>query len=192
MLENINKMDNEEVWNSATWYTLQVHFNNELAARNNIITVMEQHGIMDKVKCLLVPTEKVVYINKSGEKTVDKAQIQGYLFLGFDGELDKESLMILKNTSKVSTIVSVDNKPVLLTKEDLYNILEKNKKEAAPRLYNDFEKDELVKIEEGPFENFNGVVEDFVSSTGILTLNVKIFGRDTPVEIHYKSVSKVD
>jgi transcriptional antiterminator NusG len=192
MLENIEKLSNEELWDSGVWYTLQVHFNNELAARANIITMLTEHGIIDKVKALVVPTEKVVYINKSGENIVDKALIQGYLFLCFDGEIDTTSQMLIKQTSKVSTIVSYGNEPVKLTKEDLFNILNKNKTKTEPRLYNNFEIDEQVKIEEGPFENFNGVVEEFTPLTGMLKLNVKIFGRDTPVEIHYSNVSKMD
>jgi transcriptional antiterminator NusG len=92
---------------------------------------------------------------------------------------------------KVGRFIGESKKPTPLSKKDIDSILDKVNNRAAAKPKISFEEGEMFRINEGPFSNFNGVVEDFDMGAGILKLNVSIFGRNTPVEISYTQVERV-
>ena len=92
---------------------------------------------------------------------------------------------------KVGRFIGESKKPTPLSKKDISSILDKVENRAAAKPKISFDEGEMVRINEGPFANFNGVVEDFDMASGILKLNVSIFGRNTPVEITYTQVERV-
>ena len=92
---------------------------------------------------------------------------------------------------KVGRFIGESKKPTPLSKKDIDSILDKVQNRAAAKPKISFDEGEMVRINEGPFANFNGVVEDFDMASGILKLNVSIFGRNTPVEITYTQVERV-
>jgi transcriptional antiterminator NusG len=92
---------------------------------------------------------------------------------------------------KVSRFIGEQKTPTALSEADINNILEKMEKKSAPRPKVDFEEGEMVRIIDGPFANFTGMVEEYDFDHGKLKLNVSIFGRNTPVEILYTQVEKI-
>ena len=92
---------------------------------------------------------------------------------------------------RVGRFIGESKKPTPLADKDINLILEKVQNRAAAKPKVSFDEGEMVRINEGPFANFNGVVEDFDMASGILKLNVSIFGRNTPVEISYTQVERV-
>ena len=92
---------------------------------------------------------------------------------------------------KVGRFIGESKKPTPLSKKDIDSILDKVQNRAAAKPKISFDEGEMVRINEGPFSNFNGIVEDFDMASGQLKLNVSIFGRNTPVEIAYTQVERV-
>ena len=92
---------------------------------------------------------------------------------------------------KVGRFIGESKKPTPLSEKDITAILDKVNNRAAAKPKVSFDEGEMVRVNEGPFANFNGIVEDFDMASGILKLNVSIFGRNTPVEISYSQVERV-
>lgn len=194
MIENFNikEYDNNELFELGTWYTIQVHFNNELGISKNIINMLKEQEIDDQIQLVLVPTESIIYIKDKKEVVKEKALYSGYIFICSKDEISKDTMMKITKMPKVSRFIEYDNELVKLTFNDLCTITDKIKNKKAPRLRNNFNAGDKVKIEEGSFVNFNGIVDTFEPSTGMLVVNVNIFGRDTPVELHFKQVSLIE
>lgn len=191
MIENFNikKYSEQELFELGTWYTLQVYAQSELAVKKNIHSTLTEYGLLDSVEVVLVPTEDIIYIKNKKEVSVEKAIYSGYVFICIKGELDKNLMFLISRISKVSHFIEYDNEPVKISFLDLKKIMEKVINKKAARLRNNFELGDRVKIEEGPFVNFNGIVKRFNPIDGLLEIDVSIFGRDTQVELHFKNVS---
>ncbi len=112
-----------------------------------------------------------------------------YAFAKID--LDTALWHRIQSMPKVGRFIGESKKPTPLSKKDIDSILDKVTNRAAAKPKISFDEGEMVRINEGPFANFNGVVEDFDMASGMLKLNVSIFGRNTPVEISYTHVERV-
>jgi len=194
MIENfdIKNYSAKELYEIGNWYTIQAHFNNELAVQKNILNMLKEFKLEDKIHVVLVPTESIIYIKDKKETIKEKALYSGYVFICTKGEIEKDTMLKISKLPKVSRFIEYDDEVVKLTFDDFKIIIDKIKNKKAPRLRTNFVKDDKVKIEEGSFMNFNGIVESFEPNSGILKINVNIFGRPTPVELHYKQVSMIE
>ena len=170
------------------WYAIQTHSGSELSVKRALEKLADE---LDdgKIAEVLVPTEDLIEVKKGKKVIIEKSLYHAYAFAKID--LDTALWNRMQSMPKVGRFIGESKKPTPLTDKDINLILEKVHKRAAPKPKISFENGEVVRINEGPFANFNGVVEDFELSSGLLKLNVSIFGRNTPVEISYTQVERI-
>ncbi|MBT4030847.1 MAG: transcription termination/antitermination protein NusG [Campylobacteraceae bacterium] len=170
------------------WYAIQTHSGSEVSVKNALLRLKEemQDGRISEV---LVPTEDLIEIKKGNKVIVERPLYPAYAFAKID--LDTALWHAIQSMPKVGRFIGESKRPTALSEKDINSILEKVEKKAAPRPRVAFDQGETVRIKDGSFANFNGIVENFDMTSGMLTLNVSIFGRNTPVEISYTQVELV-
>ena len=178
---------------AARWYVLRVQSNKEEHVRETLERRIKTLGLEDQIVRVLVPSEKVTEI-KGGKKRVTQRKLYpGYVMV--EMILSEESQYLVKNTPGVGDFVGPTSKaPVPLTKQEVDKMLgdvQKTAEEAQPKVHISFSPGDSVKIKEGPFQNFDGVVEEVIPDKGLVKVEVTIFGRPTPVELEYWQVEAV-
>jgi transcriptional antiterminator NusG len=174
---------------SHKWYAIQVFAGSELAIRDAIINLGKELKIEDKIGEILVPTEDLIDTKNGKQKIVEKSLYPGYVFAQLN--LDTQLWHKIQSLSRVGRFIGEAKRPTPLSNKDIGLIIEKTEKRSAPRPKISFIYGETVRIKDGAFANFNGKVEEFDMTSGLLKLNVSIFGRNTPVEITYTQVEKI-
>ena len=174
---------------AAKWYAIQTHSGSEKSVKRAIETMAEQLGVQDRIEEIVVPTEDVIEVKNGKKKITERSLYPGYVFAKMD--LDTDLWHKIQSLPKVSRFIGESKKPTPLNEKDVQNILDKVQNRAAPKPKISFEPGEMVRIIEGPFANFTGMVEEYDLEHGKLKLNVSIFGRSTPVEILYSQVEKI-
>ena len=174
---------------SHKWYAIQTHGGSEMSVKKAIEMIFDQMGISDKLGDILVPTEDVIEVKNGEKKITERCLYSGYVFANLD--LDMDAWHRIQSLPKVSRFIGESKKPTPLSDKDINNIIEKAEKKSPPKPKISFEVNESVRVTEGPFTNFTGVVEEYDMVHGTLKLNVSIFGRSTPVEILYSQVEKI-
>ena len=171
------------------WYAIQTYAGSEQAVKRAIEQLAVDYGIEDKVEKIVVPTEEVIEVKNGEKKITERTLYSGYVFAQID--LDTNLWHKIQSLPRVSRFIGEQKTPTPLTEADIKVILDKMEQKAAPRPKVDFEAGEMVRIIDGPFANFTGMVEEYDLDHGKLKLNVSIFGRNTPVEILYTQVEKI-
>jgi len=171
------------------WYAIQVYSGSEQAVKKGIELLAVENGIEDQIESIIVPTEEVIEVKNGEKKITERVLYSGYVFAKVD--LDTALWHKIQSLPRVSRFIGEGKTATPLMDSDVKVILEKMEKKAAPRPKVDFEKGEMVRIIDGPFANFTGMVEEYDLDHGKLKLNVSIFGRNTPVEILYTQVEKI-
>ncbi len=171
------------------WYAIQTYAGSEMAVKRAIEALVKDNGIEEKLKEVLVPTEDVIEFKNGKEKISERSLYSGYVFANLD--LSTELWHRIQSLAKVGRFIGESKKPTPLNEKDIKLILEKAYNKSAPKPKISFEAGENVRIVEGPFANFTGMVEEYDMVRGLLKLNVSIFGRSTPVEILYSQVEKI-
>ena len=175
------------------WYVLRVQSNKEDIVRERLEKGVKEKGMELLITRVLVPTGKVTEI-KAGKKRVSQRKLYpGYVMV--EMALTEESMFMVRNTSGVGDFVSPTAKvPVALTPQEVDKMLGEAKKtaeESQPKVHITFSPGDSVKIKEGPFQNFDGVVEEVIPDKGLVKVVVTIFGRPTPVELEYWQMEAV-
>ncbi len=171
------------------WYAIQVYSGSEQAVKKGIELLAIENGIEEKIENIIVPTEEVIEVKNGEKKITERVLYSGYVFAQVD--LDTSLWHKIQSLPRVSRFIGEGKTATPLSAADIKVILEKMQKKSAPRPKVDFEKGEMVRIIDGPFANFTGMVEEYDLDHGKLKLNVSIFGRNTPVEILYTQVEKI-
>lgn len=171
------------------WYAIQTYAGSEMAVKRAIENLVKDNGIEERLKEIVVPTEDVIEFKNGKEKISERSLYSGYVFAHLD--LNTELWHRIQSLPKVGRFIGESKKPTPLSEKDINLILEKVHNRAAPKPKIAFEEGENVRITEGPFANFTGMVEEYDMVRGLLKLNVSIFGRSTPVEILYSQVEKI-
>ena len=171
------------------WYAIQTYSGSEQSVKKAIEQLVVDYGIEDKLERVVVPTEEVIEVKDGKKKITERTLYSGYAFAHID--LDTDLWHKIQSLPKVSRFIGEHKTPTPLTEADIKVILDKMEKKTAPRPKVDFETGEMVRIIDGPFANFTGMVEEYDLDHGKLRLNVSIFGRNTPVEILYTQVEKI-
>jgi len=171
------------------WYAIQTYAGSEQAVKRAIEQLAVDYGIEDKIERIVVPTEEVIEVKNGEKKITERTLYSGYVFAQID--LDTDLWHKIQSLPRVSRFIGEQKTPTPLTEADIKVILDKMEQKAAPRPKVDFETGEMVRIIDGPFANFTGMVEEYDLDHGKLKLNVSIFGRNTPVEILYTQVEKI-
>ncbi|MCK9161197.1 MAG: transcription termination/antitermination protein NusG [Arcobacter butzleri] len=173
---------------SHKWYAIQTHSGSELSVKRALEKLASE---MDdgRIAEVVVPTEDLIEIKKNKKVIIEKPLYPAYAFAKID--LDIALWHRIQSMPKVGRFIGESKRPTPLSDKDINQILEKAKNKTAPKPKVSFQAGETVRINEGSFANFNGIVEDFDLSSGLIKLNVSIFGRNTPVEISYTQVERI-
>ncbi len=172
------------------WYIVRVQVGREDRIRQRLLLRIKQSGLEDKVPEVLLPVETITDI-KSGKKRVVKRKLfPGYLMIQM--ELSDDVWFALKETNGFGDFVGARGKPVPMTDEEISRILgTMEESREKPKLSVQFDKGDRVKIKQGHFENFDGVVDEVNLEKGLVKVIVTIFGRATPVELEYWEVEPI-
>jgi len=172
------------------WYVLRVQSGREEKVKETLARKVQLAGLEDRVTNILVPTENVTEI-KGGKKRVRERKLYpGYILV--EMELDDDVWFAIRDTPGIGDFVGAYGRPVPMEPEEVERILKgQEQKEEQPVVKIDLERGQSVKIKEGPFENFDGIVEEVNPAKGIVKVIVTIFGRATPVELEYWQVEKI-
>ena len=172
------------------WYILHAYSGFERKVRESIESRVQAFGLKNRVGRVMIPTEPVTEIIGGKKRTVERVFLPGYVLV--EMELDNELWHVLKDTPKVTGFLGTGDKPVALSEEEVSSILFRSETaKEKPRLKIKFEKGEQVRITDGPFANFNGVVDEINEDRETLKVMVTIFGRSTPVELEFGKVEKI-
>ena len=177
------------------WFILHALSGHELKVRRNVESRVLQEGMEEVVGEVLIPTEKVSEVKQGKKRTVVRKFFPGYLLINIalyeeDGSLNGAAWDFIKNTPGVIGFLGGD-RPSPMTAEEVDAIvhqIEEKKETVAPKVA--FEPGETVKITDGPFMNFNGVIDEVDPARGKLKISVTIFGRSAPVELEYWQVER--
>ncbi|MGC1781088.1 MAG: transcription termination/antitermination protein NusG [Acidobacteriaceae bacterium] len=172
------------------WYIIHAYSGFERKVKESIESRVQAYGLHDRIGRIMVPTEPVTEIRNNKKYTIERVFLPGYVLVEMD--LDNEIWHLVKNTPRVTGFLGTGEKPVALTEEEISSILFRSDvSKDKPRMKVKFEKNESVKITDGPFANFNGVVDEVNEDRETLKVMVTIFGRSTPVELEFSKVEKI-
>jgi len=174
---------------AAKWYIVQAHSNFEKRVKESLLSEAETKGLSDLFEEILVPTEQVVEIRRGRKVESERKYFPGYVLVKMD--LTDEAYHLVKNTPKVTGFLGSLNKPMPVSEAEVQRIVGQiAESEDAPRPTIIFEIGETVKVIDGHFQSFNGIVEDIDEENARLKVAINIFGRATPVELEYSQVEK--
>jgi len=175
---------------SKEWYVLRVASGREESVKDGLLKKIQLAGLEEQVPTVLVPTERVSEIKAGKKKFKERKLYPGYIIVEMD--LTDDVWYLIKDTSGIGDFVGSFQKPAPLPASDVEKILNTLKtKEEAPEVKIDLEPQDQVKIKEGPFENFDGTVDEIFPTKGQVRVIVTIFGRATPVDLEYWQVEKI-
>ncbi len=176
---------------SKKWYVIRASTAREETAKKKLEKAIADSKCADCFGRILIPVEHVTEV-KNGEKHVIKRKIySGYLLV--EMEVSEDSFALVMDTKGLGGFVGSDRKsPTALTQKEIDRILDLVEEgKEKPKLKVEFDVGETVKISAGPFESYDGLVEEVYPDKGLLRVNVSIFGRQTPVELEYWQVERV-
>jgi len=171
------------------WYILHTYSGFEEKVKSAMQERVKKAGQEEMFGEILVPTEQVVEMIKGAKKTSSRKFFPGYILLNVD--LNDETWHTVRDTPKVTGFVGNDLHPEPLTDEEAMKIIGRIKDGAVkPKPKVTYDVGDVVRVIDGPFANFQGVVETVYPDKGRVRVMVSIFGRETPVELEYVQVSR--
>ena len=171
------------------WYIIHTYSGFEHKVQESLRTRADAFGFADKIGQILIPTEEVVELRNGKKVTSKRLVYPGYVLV--EMEMNDALWHEIKNTPRVTGFVGGGNSPVPLSPEEVNAVLYRQTSSAErPRPKMTFEKNDSVRIVDGPFANFSGKVDEVNAERGTLRVMVTIFGRPTPVELEFLQVEK--
>ena len=172
------------------WYIIHAYSGFERKVRESLESRIAAFGLQNRIGRIMIPTEPVTELRKGKKYTIERVFLPGYVLV--EMELDNDLWHVIKNTPRVTGFLGTGDNPVALSEQEVSSILFRSDvTKDKPTLKIKFEKGEQVRINEGPFANFNGAVDDVNEDKQTLKVMVSIFGRSTPVEIEFSKVDKM-
>ena len=172
------------------WYIIHAYSGFERKVKESLQSRIQAYGLQQKFGRIEIPTEPVTELRNGKKYTIERVFLPGYVLV--EMELDNELWHIIKNTPRVTGFLGTGDSPVALSEDEVKSILFRTDvSKDKPRLKVKFERNEAVRINEGPFANFNGIVDEVNEDRQTLKVMVTIFGRSTPVELEFSKVDKV-
>ncbi len=173
------------------WYIVHTYSGFEERVRENLTQRVDALGMREKFGEIKIPTETLVEMKGGKKREVQRKFFPGYILV--EMEMSDDAWHLVKNTPKVTGFVGTGKKPTPLTQEEVDQILTQvvtTKEKPKPKHV--YEHGEHVRIIDGPFTNFTGVVEEVNLDRNTLKVMVTIFGRSTPVELDFLQVNRYD
>jgi transcriptional antiterminator NusG len=174
------------------WYIIHAYSGFENKVRDAIVSEAARMGLEQLVEAVEVPVEKVTEVRRGKKVTADRKFFPGYVLAKL--EMSDDVYHLVRNTPKVTGFLGTNGKPQPITEAEAARILNTKADEtvstAKPKLKVNFEIGDQVKVLDGPFASFNGLVEEIDFDRGRVKVSVSIFGRATPVELDFEQVEK--
>ena len=172
------------------WYIVHTYSGFEKKVKESLEGRVQAFGLTDKIGQIIIPTESVVEV-RGGKKVVSsRMSYPGYVLVEMD--LDENTWHIVRNTPRVTGFVGSATSPSPLSEAEVDAIINRvHTPQDRPKPKVVYERNEQVRIVDGPFANFNGTVEEIDNDHSRLKVSVTIFGRATPVELDFASVEKL-
>ncbi len=180
----ISKVKNDQ----ARWYVVHTYSGQENQVAEHLKQRVESMGLSGKILELLIPTQEKIEIHSGAKHQVKEKIFPGYLLVKM--ELDDHSWLIVRTTAGVTGFVGAGKKPTPLEDKEV-TAIQKFMVQEAPKFKTKFSTGEAVKINDGPFADFLGTIEEIDEEAGKVKVLVSIFGRETPVELDFLQVNKI-
>ncbi len=172
------------------WYVVHTQTGLEDKVKISLENKIATSGLKDLISSVIIPTEQGSEVRSGKKKITQRKFFPGYLLV--EMELTEQTYLFVKTSPGVTGFIGLGKKPMPLPQSEVDNILKKTKDtqvKPSPKIV--FEKGEQVRVTEGPFQNFNGTIDEIHPEKGKIKVSVSIFGRSTPVELEYWQVEKV-
>lgn len=175
---------------AARWYVLHVYSGFEAKVAEAIREKAQKQGIEDRIEDIMVPTEEVVEIKRGQKVNSERKVFPGYVLAKMD--MSDQIWHLVKDTPKVTGFLGGGNRPVPISEKEAARLMTQLQEGIEkPRAAITFDIGEKVKVMEGPFATFEGMVEEIDEEKGRVKVSVSIFGRATPVELEFAQVEKI-
>ncbi|MCH8991531.1 MAG: transcription termination/antitermination protein NusG [Acidobacteria bacterium] len=172
------------------WFVIHSYSGYENKVKANLESRVKSMHLEDKVFDVVIPMEDVVEYKGGKKVTVQRKKFPGYVLVRM--YLEDDTWYAVRNTPSVTGFVGSGTKPTPLSRREVERILgvRKDEEKKAPRFKPDWEVGETVRVLDGPFAEFNGIIEDFNVDQSKVRVLVDIFGRETPVELNFEQIQK--
>ncbi|MEK6701413.1 MAG: transcription termination/antitermination protein NusG [Planctomycetota bacterium] len=177
------------------WFVLRVASNKENSVRDTLLRKVQIEHMTHLVNRILVPTEKTKTIKGGKQKITETKLYPGYVFVEMklenEGRIPQDVFFLIKETTGVGDFVGGPGKPTALKEHEIEKMLRDSRKpEDEPTIKLVFDKGEHVVIKEGPFQNYEGTVDELLPEKGLVRVLVTIFGRQAPIELEEWQIGK--
>ena len=171
------------------WYSVSVLSNFEKKIAEQIKTAVSEASLESEIEEVLVPTEEVIEVRRGKKVTTERRFMPGYVLVRM--EMSDQEYHLINSINRVTGFLGPQGRPMPMRDAEVNAILNRVQEgEDAPRTLINFEVGEKVKVNDGPFEDFDGLVELVDEDNQRLKVTVSIFGRETPVELEFTQVTK--
>jgi transcriptional antiterminator NusG len=170
------------------WYVIHTYSGYENKVKANLEHRVDSMGVRDKIFQVVIPTEEEIEIKDGQRRTVQRKVFPGYVLV--EMIMGDDSWYVVRNTPGVTGFVGAGTRPTALEDSEVRRILKQMKTE-APKVKVTFSRGERVKVVDGPFTDFIGVVDDINPEKGKVRVLVSFFGRETPVELDFLQVARI-
>jgi transcriptional antiterminator NusG len=179
------------------WFVLRVASNKESSVRETLLRKVQIENMTHLVGRILVPTEKTKTIKGGKQKITETKLYPGYVFVEMrlepDGRIPQDVFFLIKETTGVGDFVGTAGRPTPMKEHEIEKMLRDSKKpEDQPSVKMVFEKGENVTIKEGPFQGYEGTVDELLPEKGLVRVLVTIFGRQAPIELEEWQIGKAE
>ncbi|MGH1414037.1 MAG: transcription termination/antitermination protein NusG [Pelagimonas sp.] len=171
------------------WYSVSVLSNFEKKIAEQIRTAVEEQELHDQIDEVLVPTEEVIEVRRGKKVTTERRFMPGYVLVHM--EMSDQGYHLVNSINRVTGFLGPQGRPMPMRDAEVDAMIGRvQESDESPRIEIRFETGEKVKVTDGPFEGFDGMVEGVDDDAQKLKVSVSIFGRETPVELDFTQVSK--
>jgi transcriptional antiterminator NusG len=177
------------------WFVLRVASNKERSVRLTLLRKVQIEGLDSFVGRIMVPTEKTKTLKAGKQRVTETMLYPGYVFVEMrlepDGRIPQDIFFLIKETDGVGDFVGTAGRPTPMAQHEVEKMLfDSRKPEEMPQVKMEFAKGDKVTIKEGPFQNYEGEVDEVLPDKGLVRVLVTIFGRQAPIELEYWQISK--
>ncbi len=171
------------------WYSVSVLSNFEKKIAEQIRQAVIENGLEDQIEEVLVPSEEVIEVRRGKKVTSERRFMPGYVLVRM--EMSDQGYHLINSINRVTGFLGPQGRPMPMRDAEVQSILGRVQEgEESPRTLIHFEIGEKVKVNDGPFEDFDGMIEEVDEDAQKLKVSVSIFGRETPVELDFTQVTK--
>ena len=174
--------------NGKQWFVVHTYSGYEERVKKNLEQRIKSMDTEGEISEIVIPTEEEIEVKNGQRRTVTKKILPGYVLVKM--QMSDQSWGVVRNTPGVTGFVGSNNKPVPLQEDELDRVLKRMEAE-APKVKVGFRKGQSVKVTDGPFIDFMGVVDDINAGKGKVKVLLSLFGRETPVELDFLQVEKL-